>query len=808
MDSETIHILVVTPLTDLRDRVQKALNSCGYSCHCLLTSDEAMVALDSLSSLPYSLMICSYRLPGIKGDELLKIFSDRFPDAPRILMADASDLYAIINSINRAGIHSCLTTPFTNRELTDRVNQAVLDLKSIEKRNHLKKVIERQNRKLAVLATNLKKKEALHREEIASRKQTLKVLKSRARMTGGTAINLEDIIDLYPHGHQPEIFMRLFHDMGKRLTQAMVEAAHRQGKITYTPSPLQRNREAIGLAREVTIVLTSLFHLIKEESQPQQDGTIERQHDSSDLRLTRSPDHMAAYLNFTGIPSQMPTLNEIRHYLSRHNIHAGIKSDQLIQLWLDKKPWESDTLPFLAASGTTPIPSRDAVVTYFFETDYLRAGKLNPDGSMDFKDRGTPPHVAKGTLLAEKTPLIRGIAGMDISGRTIHVEDPSDRPFHAGPGARLSEEETRIFAHIDGQPCLDPMGTVSVFPELVIDGDVGYATGNIEFEGHIRVTGVVRSGFSVKGGSLQAEQIEGAESIELGGDLFVKNGIVNANHIQTLGSIHAAYVHHSVIDCLGDMAVQKEIIDSRIRLSGLLINEHGRIVSSGISAKMGISAGNIGSKTVSSSTLTVGVDTYTRSLIDDLDQRSTFLAGTISDLESVRSHLEETYNTLHGSISQNATRQDRCKLAITDTEKKIETAEAGGDAVSLKKFIKTVTELKAMADQAEEAINRDFKQQDEIADELESVIDKIEENRSDLYAVRMEKERLVAYSTLEAPIPEVRIMKTAAPGTRIETDNTSIVLNEPFSRCRFIETRRRKPDHQGLPAYDIQVSYF
>ena len=50
-----------------------------------------------------------------------------------------------------------------------------------------------------------------------------------------------------------------------------------------------------------------------------------------------------------------------------------------------------------------------------------------------------------------------------------------------------------------------------VHSELVIDGDVGYETGHIEFDGHIEIRGSVLDGFRVTGRSLKVGEINKSE---------------------------------------------------------------------------------------------------------------------------------------------------------------------------------------------------------------------------------------------------------------------------------------------------------
>ena len=170
------------------------------------------------------------------------------------------------------------------------------------------------------------------------------------------------------------------------------------------------------------------------------------------------------------------------------------------------------------------------------------------DGRIDFRDRGSIPFVSKGDVLGTKRVPKQGKNGVNVSGEAILVDAPFDPVFGSGSGTSLSEDGTIITAALDGQPHLDYLGEISVNPELPIKGDVDFTTGNIDFKGHILVSGTVKEGFTVKGFSLTAKEVEGA-TLDLTGDLQVSNGITDAGyHVQRkhLRQIHQQFKGQSL----------------------------------------------------------------------------------------------------------------------------------------------------------------------------------------------------------------------------------------------------------------------
>ena len=88
-----------------------------------------------------------------------------------------------------------------------------------------------------------------------------------------------------------------------------------------------------------------------------------------------------------------------------------------------------------------------------------------------------------------------GVDGIDIKGLTVDFLPVRDYPLIAGLNTELRGNE--LYAVCDGRPSFDTSGTVSVFEEFKVNGDLDLRIGNIEFFGDVEVTGNVLSGFKI-----------------------------------------------------------------------------------------------------------------------------------------------------------------------------------------------------------------------------------------------------------------------------------------------------------------------
>ena len=77
-------------------------------------------------------------------------------------------------------------------------------------------------------------------------------------------------------------------------------------------------------------------------------------------------------------------------------------------------------------------------------------------------------------------------------------------------------------------------------------------------------------------------------------------------------------------------------------------------------------------------------------------------------------------------------------------------------------------------------------------------------NRSFVY----EKKGLKEFSAKDKPVPEVRVNKKVAAGTKIDGPNSSIIIREAASRCRILEVKKGGGDEGGLSFYEMEISSY
>jgi len=773
------------------------------------------------SAPPYFLIIEGY-VEIEKGQKtILAEAKEISQETQRLLVAAPSALPSFVNAINSAGIHACLPLPFTDEDLFVQVRLRYDEYEAGRKIKNLQKTIKRQNKQLFQIAGNLRKKETLYAAQIQQKEKEIRVLESRLKSLFGDD-ELERGPELKTFLEKENIsfnslgFRQAFDDLKKRVRDIFLSILSKRGQSeaftlserdifdARTPhtDQLDENIDVSEYEFLAGLLTPALLNVMvwRANRESERVSAAKQPDVLKYFTIDFSDNRIKAYIRLGKDAPETVTVYMIGRLLHKNGIVFGIVEEPVIEEWLYGNTGKEEKL--LIAEGKQPVSSTQGEIHYYFPTNFKRAGRLNSDGSIDYRDRGEVPHVEEDILLASKILAEPGKPGLDVKGMEIFVPEPVDPAFSAGPGTRFNEEKTEIFSTTRGEPHLDVMGGVSVNKEFKVTGDVGFETGNIDFNGNVIVPGTVKEGFKVKCVSLTAKEICGAQ-VDLSGDLNVSTGIMDTKLINVKGNIQAKYIRNSTINSFGDLTVQKEIVDSTIYLSGACNNERGVILNSTLSAKLGIKAGAVGNESAASSVLTVGVDEHLIRLGDKMKSKLSVNRNIIQEFASEISQMKEVDKWLHGTITENAHIQDRAQIEIRELEKKRSALNGTSDIAALKSISDAIRKLEKKAKNAGEKINEWFERQDQIHHDIsvkELEIEALENSNKQLVE---ELENLEQISNKFEPISTLDISKHIQSKTKIKAPHSYKIVDRSCSRCVIKERRK---DEGGIVYYVMEIN--
>ncbi len=376
----------------------------------------------------------------------------------------------------------------------------------------------------------------------------------------------------------------------------------------------------------------------------------------SGIRLIIKGDGNSAYMLKNEHFNKEMSIGQIKELLASRNIIHGIVKNSLIQQFIDSDIYL--TKPFKVAEGNAPIEGQNAAIQYFFTKNRLKAGTIREDGTIDFRERGNIPQVERGAVLAIKKSAVEGQVGKNIFNDTIRVKPTRDIRLKAGKGTTLSPDKLKVIADVAGHPKLGSDGTIYVYDIFVVQGDVDFNTGNIDYQGDVTVRGAIKTGFKVKAHNIRAEEIDGATVIAQG-NVIVAQG-VNESKISSQGSLTAKFIQNSTISSVGDVKTEREVVESNIECSGTCTIK-GIIISSKIAAKMGLYAKQIGMQKSSACTIRVGIDIFALRTLEQLERN-------LEENRKNKRTLQEKFDSLQQEIKDG---EDKI-FRLTDIKEQLE----------------------------------------------------------------------------------------------------------------------------------------
>jgi uncharacterized protein len=349
--------------------------------------------------------------------------------------------------------------------------------------------------------------------------------------------------------------------------------------------------------------------------------------------------------------------------------------------------------PIVVARSKDPVNGRDAVIEYLFKTDRSIHPKETEDGRIDYRDIEMVVSTKKGTVLARKLPATPGENGFTITGKTLFTRPGKDVRLVAGKNARVSEDGFELIADMDGQPLLREK-VVAVEHVLTIEGDVDYRTGNIDFNGSIKIGGSIIPGFSLK--ATESIQIDGVVEegfVEAGEDVVIKGGILGKQKgtVKAGGSVSALFIEQTSIEAGRKIITGESLHSTLVAGDEVILNKgEGRICGGKVTARNIITANTIGSESFVRTQLCVGFEPKEKELLEELRQEWMEKQVTWNGVEKNLATLEEyrldgarwwakhedDYNRLQATRQQLQERLEELDEKINDLEEAVSKAAA------------------------------------------------------------------------------------------------------------------------------------
>lgn len=331
------------------------------------------------------------------------------------------------------------------------------------------------------------------------------------------------------------------------------------------------------------------------------------------ISLRISEDKMSAELAVA--PGTALSFDDVRQELAAQGIVFGIDLFMIERVLAEPGEW------LKIAQGQSSVATVHGSIQQHFQTP----GKKSPEegeGKADFKNLGLIVNVKAGDKLATLIDAIPGIPGRTIVGRETGVEEARRATLRAGKNTELDAEGRNLFCSVNGRIVIDTKGTISVEPDLKVHGDVGPATGNIDFIGPITINGNVCSDYQVKSadtitinGAVEGASVFAVNSVKVLGGVFGAEKAV----IQSRGDIEVRHAQDAALLCGGTIRVNESLLRVKAVAAHEIIIEEGTIIG-GTTTAPRISAKTLGNEAGTKTIVEIGIEPRTKLTADRLER--------------------------------------------------------------------------------------------------------------------------------------------------------------------------------------------
>lgn len=350
-----------------------------------------------------------------------------------------------------------------------------------------------------------------------------------------------------------------------------------------------------------------------QENITQRDGNIE---------IKVIPDELEAYIKIvSAINGREITYNDAIRELKKANVVYGI-NEELLRKIFENRIFDQE---ILIANGVLSVNGTDGDIKYFFDVTEGIKPHEDEKGNVDFKNLNLIQSTKKGQKLAEVIPPTTGVEGKTITGRKILPKEGKIRKLPQGKNTMpMPENPNVLISAIDGHIIFKGNILIEVEPAYVINENVDYSTGNVNYVGSILIKGDVKSGFMVKvDGDVDIWGVVEDATIEAGGNVLLQKGIIGrgAGVVKAEGDIILKYVENQNIYSKKNVIVGESVLHSKVYADGKVIvkGKKGFIIGGEIIATEGVEVKNLGNYQNLKTEVAVGINQKLKEKLDEIE---------------------------------------------------------------------------------------------------------------------------------------------------------------------------------------------
>ena len=280
--------------------------------------------------------------------------------------------------------------------------------------------------------------------------------------------------------------------------------------------------------------------------------------------------------------------------------------------------------------------------------------------------------------------------------------------------------------------------------------------------------------------------------MRIDGDIVVSKGIIGAT-ILTDGTVTASHIRDAVIDSLGDINVATETYESRIETNGAFNIEHGKILSSKVSAMGGINAAEIGSDGSVPCNLVVGFDNRMENKIARLNLEISEKEKEQKVLKSQIAELRNEAEALEDRIGELAQQEDKTTVKARPLNAALEKIKESDDRENIVKVLQLIKRVNQELDQVKDKMGKLLEEQDQLDNRTKDCKSHIKNSVAQIQKLQDDISSIIELAKLQKRSAIIKVSGTIYEGASIQSPKATFIVKGNLQRVAIQEVKKTDP---------------
>ncbi|MBF0450332.1 MAG: DUF342 domain-containing protein [Candidatus Magnetomorum sp.] len=296
---------------------------------------------------------------------------------------------------------------------------------------------------------------------------------------------------------------------------------------------------------------------------------------------------------------------------------------------------------------------------------------------------------------------------------------------------------------------------------------------------------------------IKARELSGVADITA--DIIVPKGIIGAE-IQTRGKIVAGYIKNAVIESLGHVIVQTEIVKTKIQSGGEINVQNGKVLTANLTALSGITALEVGSELSAPCRLCFGVNETVQERLTSFNKSMEVKQREIEQSKSLYESYQKKFKQFEIDAQDIGWIKEYTKNLSGSMRRKLDSLDSvppQSRMIKIKEYMGSMDANMKASDYTKEYRNlrhiqeymeKYFGRHQHMIDSISALKDKIKDLSTEIKDLQGDI-RALASTVVRNPTAVIQVMGRIYSRTDLQSANAAMLLTQDFGPCKISEQK-------------------